>query len=186
MSEDMLIRKIRHGFDQFDADGGGELTEADHVLMGQRSARAIGHASGSDGERRIVDAYVAVWRNLHLPHLPPGAVSMTREQFVESTLSLADDPAAARATVGILAETFLAVADTDGDGAVDLEEYFCFLRGHFPRTPREAAETAFRHLDRDGDGTLSAGEFTSAAIEFWSSRNPHAPGNWWAGVEFTA
>ncbi|EDY49649.1 EF-hand domain-containing protein [Streptomyces clavuligerus] len=185
MSQELLIRKIRHGFDQFDADGNGELTESDHVLMGQRTAHALGHASGSEGERRIVDAFVSVWRTLHVPHLEPGAASLTREQFVDSTLSLADDPAAARATVGVLAEIFLALADTDGNGVVDAEEYFGFLRGHFALLSREDTDLAFQHLDRDGNGTLSAEEFTSAIVEFWSSRDPRAPGNWWMGVEFT-
>ncbi|MFJ4906987.1 EF-hand domain-containing protein [Streptomyces sp. NPDC093249] len=185
MSQDLLIRKIRHGFDRFDVDESGDLTEADHVLMGQRSARALGLPPGSDGERRIVDAYVGIWRNLHVPHLPPGVESMTREQFVESTLSLADDPEAAKATLGALAEVFLSVADADGDGVVDPEEHLCFLRGHFPQVTREEADTVFRHLDRDGDGTLSREEFTSAVIEYWTSTDPHAPGNWWIGAGFT-
>ncbi|GLF95137.1 EF-hand domain-containing protein [Streptomyces yaizuensis] len=185
MSEELLIRKITYGFDQFDVDGSGDLTEADHVLMGQRSARSLGHPSGSEEEQRIVDAYVSVWRNLHVPHLPPGAQAMTREQFIESTRSLADDPGAVSATVGALAEVFLAVADTDGDGVVDSDEYFSFLSGHFPRRPREEVDAAFRRLDRDGDGRLSAEEFTSAIIEFWTSRDPEAPGNSWLGVDFT-
>ncbi|MFI6642624.1 EF-hand domain-containing protein [Streptomyces sp. NPDC050504] len=186
MTQDLLIRKILHGFDQFDADGSGELTESDHVLMGQRTAQALGHASGSESEQGIVDAYVSVWRNLHLPRLAPGTESITREQFVASTLALADDPAAGRATVGALAEVFLTVADANGDGVVSPDEYFCFLRGHFPQVTREAADIAFGHLDRDGNGTLSPEEFTSAIVEFWSSRDPHAPGNWWTGTDFTA
>ena len=36
-------------------------------------------------------------------------------------------------------------------------------------------------LDLDGDGTLSADEFTNAIIEYWTSRDPEAPGNWWTG-----
>ncbi|MEV3874369.1 EF-hand domain-containing protein [Streptomyces sp. NPDC049906] len=185
MSQDLLVRKINHGFDRFDVDGSGALTEADHVLMGQRSARALGHGPGSEGERRIVDAYVGVWRQLHVPHLPPEGRSMTREQFLASTLSLVDDPETAKATVGAVAEAFLAVADADGNGVVDPTEYFVFLRGHFPGVTREEADTAFRHLDRDGDGTLSAEEFTEATVEYWSSRDPEAPGNWWIGVDFT-
>ncbi|MGV9316651.1 EF-hand domain-containing protein [Streptomyces sp. NPDC003691] len=186
MSQDLLVRKISYGFDQFDTDGNGELNEADHVLMGQRSAQALGHTSGSDAERRLVDAYVSIWRTLHLPHLPPGTESMTRDQFVEATLTLADDPVARQTTVGALAECFLAIADTDGNGVVDPDEYFDFLRGHFPGVPREAADIAFRYLDRDGDGALSPDEFVSAAVEFWSSRDPQARGNWWLGVDFTA
>ncbi len=44
-----------------------------------------------------------------------------------------------------------------------------------------AVAEAFSHLDGDGDGLLSAEEFTRAVIEFWSSTDPNAPGNWLMG-----
>ncbi|MER7912402.1 EF-hand domain-containing protein [Streptomyces sp. NPDC096068] len=181
MSDDLLIAKIAHGFDRLDVDGDGRLTEDDHVLMGRSSARALGHPEGSAEEARLVAAYVAIWRDLHLPTLPPGAEAINRADFIAATAALADDPAAARATVGALAEAFLSLADTDGDGRVDPDEFFAFQRGHFPGLDRAASDRAFRHLDRDGDGTLSPEEFITATIEYWSSRDPQAPGNWWTG-----
>ncbi|BFV56433.1 hypothetical protein KCMC57_up15370 [Kitasatospora sp. CMC57] len=181
MSDDLLIAKIGYGFDHLDADGDGRLTEQDHVLMGRASARSLGHGEGSAEEAGIVAAYVAVWRDLHLPTLPPGSDAISRAEFIASTATLADDPAAAQATVGALAKAFLSIADADGDGRVDRDEFFAFQRAHFPGLDRAAADTAFRHLDRDGNGTLSAEEFITTTIEYWSSRDPQAPGNWWAG-----
>src|SRR4051794_12968434 len=43
------------------------------------------------------------------------------------------------------------------------------------------ADEAFRHLDQDGDGYLSADEFITAIVEYWSSDDPDAPGNWAMG-----
>ncbi|WP_405015098.1 EF-hand domain-containing protein [Kitasatospora sp. NBC_01539] len=181
MSNDLLLARIGYGFDHLDADGDGRLTEDDHVLMGRSSARSLGLAEGSAEEARIVAAYVAIWRDLHLPTLPPGTEAISRAEFIASTATLADDPATAQATVGAVARAFLSIADADGDGRVTPDEFFTFQRGHFPGLDRETADIAFGHLDRDGDGTLSLEEFTTAAIEFWSSRDPQAPGNWWAG-----
>ncbi|MEU6236298.1 EF-hand domain-containing protein [Kitasatospora sp. NPDC047058] len=82
---------------------------------------------------------------------------------------------------GSPAEAFLAVADVDGSGTVDAGEFFVFQRGHFAGLSRDDANEAFRRLDRDGGGRLSAAEFVSGVIEFWTSRDPEAPGNWWAG-----
>jgi Ca2+-binding EF-hand superfamily protein len=178
---DLLTAKIVHGFDHLDLNGDGELDERDHVLMGQRVAAAMGHPAGSPEEQRIVEAYLRIWRDLHLPHIPDGGTSITRDQFLTSTRSLADDPTAAAATVGALADAFLEIADTDDNNQVGPAEFLVFQRGHFRGfTEAEAAE-AFTHLDVDGDGWLSAQEFRQAIIEFWSSDSPDAPGNWWMG-----
>ncbi|MCG6496146.1 EF-hand domain-containing protein [Kitasatospora sp. A2-31] len=181
MSDDLLMAKIHHGFDHLDADGDGLLTERDHVLMGHSVARSLGHPEGSEAEAWIVRAYLTIWHDLHLAHLPADTQAITREQFVASTRSLADDPEAAQASLGALAGAFLAVADTGKSGTVDAGEFFVFQRGHFAGLSRDDADEAFRRLDRDGDGRLSAAEFTSAIIEFWTSRDPDAPGNWWTG-----
>ncbi|MGW3373277.1 EF-hand domain-containing protein [Streptomyces hydrogenans] len=181
MGTDLLVMKIGHGFDHLDVDGDGLLTEHDHVLCGRRVAAALGHAEGSDGERRIVDAYLGIWRDLHLPHLPEGATAISRKDFITSTAGLAEDPEAAAATVGALARVFLEIADTDRDGRVSPAEFLAFQRGHFPGLTEAEADEAFTHLDTDGDGSLSAEEFVRAITEFWASTDPDAPGNWWMG-----
>lgn len=178
---DLLTAKISQGFDHLDADGDGYLTEHDHVLMGQRVAASLGHASGSPAEHQIIDAYVRIWRELHLPHIPDGGTAISKQQFLVSTRTLAADPAAARATVGAVAEAFLAIADTDHDGQVGPAEFGAFQRGHFPGLTDSDLTEAFAHLDVDGDGYLSAEEFVRTTIEFWSSSDPDAPGNWWMG-----
>ncbi|SDD34638.1 EF-hand domain-containing protein [Actinokineospora iranica] len=176
-----LEAKISHGFDRLDADGDGLLTEHDHVLMGQRAAASLGHQPGSHAEAGIVDAYVRVWRDLHLPHVPGGGDAITKDQFVESTLTLADDPATAQATLGALAEAFLAIADIDQDGRLSPTEFHSFQAGHFPDISEAETREAFQHLDRDGDGYLSAAEFVRTTIEYWASGDPDASGNWWLG-----
>lgn len=178
---DLLIAKISHGFDHLDVDGDGQLTEHDHVLMGQRVAASFGHASGSPAEQKIIDAYLRIWRELHLPHIPGGGTSISKEQFLTSTSTLAGDSAAAQVTVGAVAEAFLAIADIDDDGQVGPVEFLAFQRGHFPNLTEADANEAFFHLDVDGDGLLSTEEFIRAVVEFWSSADPNAPGNWWMG-----
>jgi Ca2+-binding EF-hand superfamily protein len=178
---DLLTTKISYGFDRLDVDGDGWLTEHDHVLAGQRVATVLGHAPGSPAEKKIIDASLAIWRDLHLPYIPGGGTAISKQQFLTSTRTLAGDQAAAQATVGAVAEAFLAIADADHDGQVSFAEFYAFQRGNFPSLTETDASEAFSHLDVDGDGLLSAEEFTRAIIEFWSSTDPDAPGNWWMG-----
>ncbi|XVV00597.1 EF-hand domain-containing protein [Actinosynnema sp. CA-248983] len=179
---DLLMDKISRGFDQLDADGDGRLGEQDHILMGKRVAAGLGHVPGSPEEQRIVNMYLQVWHSVHLPHLPSGETSIGRDDFISATRDLADDPAAADATLGALAREFLKIADIDADGRVTPAEFLTFQHGHFPGLPQQDAEIAFAHLDTDGDGYLSPDEFVRATIDYWTSTDPDAPGNWWIGT----
>jgi hypothetical protein len=179
---DILTAKIEYGFDQLTARSGGVLDGPLHVAMGRRTAAAIGFALGSDDEARMIAAYLTVWREVHLPYLPAGSRGLNKEEFVRSNVALAVGDAAAReATLGALAETFFAFADTDGDGRVGRHEFWAFQHGHFPELTRAALDEAFDHLDADHDGYLSREQFTGAIVEYWTSRDPDAPGNWWLG-----
>ncbi|MEV7415319.1 EF-hand domain-containing protein [Streptomyces sp. NPDC089919] len=178
---DILRDKISHGFDLLDTDGDGALTEADHVVMGDRAADQLGYPHGSVEHTRMVDAYVAIWRDLHAPHVGGPDGRLTKQEFVTSTLTLAADPEAAATTVGALARAFFAIADADGNGSVDKNEFDAFQRSHFPAIGQADLDEAFGHLDLDGNGVLSPAEFESAVIEYWSSTDPAAPGNWWMG-----
>lgn len=182
MPADMLTAKIEFGFDQLTARSGGVLDGPSHVAMGRRAAAAIGYALGSEEEARMIEAYLNVWRLMHLPHLPAGSRGLTREEFVRSNLALADGtPADREAILGALADTFFCLADVDGDGRVNREEFWAFQHGHFPELTRAVLSEAFDYLDTDRDGYLSRTQFTTSIVEYWTSRDPDAPGNWWLG-----
>ncbi|HEU5332342.1 MAG TPA: hypothetical protein VFU73_06260 [Actinocrinis sp.] len=177
----MLTAKIEYGFDQLAARSGGVLDGPSHVAMGRRAAAAIGYSLGSPDEGRMIEAYLNVWTAVHLPHVPPGARGLTKKEFVESNLALSDDPVAREATLGRLAETFFELADADQDGMVNGAEFWAFQHGHFPDLGRADLAEAFAHLDEDEDGFLSREQFISGIVEYWTSRDPAAPGNWWLG-----
>lgn len=180
MTEDILTAKIAYGFDYLDASGDGEITEHDHVLMGQRTAAGLGLEPGSSEEDRIVAAFTAIWNDVHLPNLPEGQDAIDKATFIAATKSL--DPQGAQATLGAMARTYLSVADADANGRVSAQEFATFQRSHFPDLGQDELDKAFAYLDRNSNGYLSTDEFVRAAIDYWSSADPQAPGNWWMGT----
>ena len=177
---ELLNAKINAGFDHLDADGDGHLSEQDHVLLGRRMSAELGHAPGSEQEQRVTESFLRIWREVHLPHVPEGATAISRAGFLDSVNALAADPDA-RAAVAAMAETYLSIVDTDGDGRVSPAEFRVFQRAQFAGLTDEDMDEAFAHLDVDGNGYLSAAEFVRGFVEFWSSTDPAAPGNWWMG-----
>lgn len=63
----------------------------------------------------------------------------------------------------------------DHDGQLGPAEFLTFQRGHHLNLAETDVNEAFSHLDVNGDGLLSAKEFTRSVIEFWSNTDPNAP-----------
>lgn len=179
--QDFVTAKIIKGFDHLDRDGDGVLSEADHRLMGQSVARGLGYGAGSAEEQAVVATYLQIWRELHLPMDTDGDGRISREEFVASTSSLIGDRERSDVFLGGLADRIMDVADRDGDGEIGVEAYTAFVRGHAPDLSQEAVHEAFGHLDRDGDGRITRAELRNAVIEYFTSADPAAPGNWYFG-----
>ncbi|MEU6372037.1 EF-hand domain-containing protein [Streptomyces sp. NPDC046909] len=173
-----VMEKIRASFDFIDADGDHVITEDDHILQGKRVAAALGHPEGSAEERRIIDAYLRIWKELHLPMDTDGDGKVDMDEFIAATSKLSEDPAMAERLIGNLTDSFFAIADRDGDGGIDPAEYAAFMAGHAPGMPSAEVAEAFRHLDIDGDGQITREELHRANVEYFTSNDPTVPGSW--------
>jgi hypothetical protein len=182
MDVDILREKIAFGFDLIDANSDGMLTEQDYVVMGEHAASALGYSNRCDQRFQLIEVYAAIWREVLLPHVTRADRAVTRDEFIRGIAALADDPAAAAASLGALAEKYFDVTDLDRNGVLDQREYEVFLVSHFPDIERRDIEEAFDYLDRNRDGVLSRAEFSRAIVEYWTSADPDALGNWALGT----
>ncbi|MQY06697.1 EF-hand domain-containing protein [Actinomadura macrotermitis] len=176
-----VLAKFQASFHWLDADGDGAFTEADHVQMGRRAASALGYEPGSDAEQDMIDAYLNIWRRLHAPLDTDGDGRLTRQEFLTACTALTRDPQLARHTLGGLADAVMAVADRDRNGTISLTEYTAFVHGHAPGLPSDQIAQAFARLDRDGDGQIDHTELTACVMDYYTSPDPHAEGNWLFG-----
>ncbi|MGW8380124.1 EF-hand domain-containing protein [Streptomyces sp. ODS28] len=180
MAEDLLRRKLAHGFAMLDADGDGFLTERDHEVMGRRSAAGIGIAPGDDWEIRLEDAYREVWRRALQPHADESG-RLDVDGFVAAVQEIAKDAQAAEESFGRLASAYFDVADRDLDEFLDLDEYRAFVNGITPSLDDEETARGFAHMDTDEDGAISRPELVAAVLDFWTGTEPGGPGSHFLG-----
>ncbi|MEV0992621.1 EF-hand domain-containing protein [Streptomyces sp. NPDC049949] len=179
-ADDFVSVKTRHYFNLLDADGDGVLTEADHVLMGQRAAKELSYAPGSAQEQKLVDCYRSTWQTVQLPHADAqGQVHL--DAFLAAIQGLFAQPEVFRQVCGTLIDTVMSVADANGDGEIDPAEYASFILAQSPKMSRMEVEESFSRLDRDGNGVISKSELEEATVEYFTSNDPELAGNWLYG-----
>ncbi|WP_394436502.1 EF-hand domain-containing protein [Streptomyces sp. SGAir0957] len=180
LSDDFLTAKVRHAFDLLDTDGDGVLTEADHVLMGRRSAEELHRTPDPSQVEAMVAAYRNAWQQAHQHHADSEG-RLLRGVFVDSVQALFADAALADEVCEGILRSVLSVADLEGTGEIAPDAYRAFVLGQTPRLPREEIEESFRRIDRDGNGVISKDELKQAVVEYFTSDDPEAPGNWLFG-----
>ncbi|MGR4880454.1 EF-hand domain-containing protein [Streptomyces sp. LARHCF249] len=174
MAADLLRRKYEHRFDLFDTDQDGYITEKDFTRLSDRLIEELREPAASPKSRALADSKAHYWRSLTQLVPADGQGRIMRDAFV-TALADSPDPQRISAMVRPSIEADLALADRDGDGVVDIDEFTALLAAI--GVPAAEAKDVFRALDRNGDGRLTLDEWLEAAIEFFTSTDPAAPGN---------
>jgi Ca2+-binding EF-hand superfamily protein len=73
-------------------------------------------------------------------------------------------------------QELLALADTDGDGRVDIDEFTVLLKAR--GLGDDECGVAFAHLDTDGDGAISVPEYIAAVRDYYTNPAEDTPGSW--------
>jgi acetyl esterase/lipase len=154
----------------FDANGDGRLTLDDYEVFALRLVQAFGEPPGAPAALAVRDGYRALWR----------AMAARADVDADGAISPAefhDWLGSTRAAAGFdreirpLAESVLALADTDRDG--------CLTAPELARLSH-ACDAAV--LDRDHDGVVSAGELIAAVRDFCRDPAPGRPGGFLFGT----
>lgn len=166
------------GFYRFDLGKDGLVGEDDFTSLGQQVAEQLECAQGSAPATQIVQAFINLWQAYGKAADRNGDNTISFDDF-EARAAFLQTPAAREKAVGMNIALFAAI-DTDGDGRLSMQEYAAFLKPIGISTAE--AETAFQHLDRDGDGFISDDELAVDLWEYWHSDDRSAPGNWFFGA----
>ncbi|WP_344563160.1 hypothetical protein [Streptomyces axinellae] len=161
---------------------GRRLTFRDYELAAERLTRSFRRRPGCREHRRLLGCFRRLWRL----HDRAGAGVQDLEAFTAGlALALAGRRRALVAAVNSLCCAMVDLADADGDGVLSEREYRVLLAAGFGLRGEDELRTAYSTLDRDGSGMLEHNEVHEAFVEFFTSADPHAQGNWLLGAPRT-
>jgi Ca2+-binding EF-hand superfamily protein len=176
---ELQVLKLNRAFAHLDVDGDGQIEREDVLALGARLLIGFGEAPTSAKGQQLIETFDALWDAL-LAELELGSDGrLSTDELRDAMAAAFIEGSQADAVLRPAAEAVARLADGDGDGLVGLDEL---------RTLHEAfgldgdeAEEALDRLAIDG-GRLTVAELAEAAVEFYTSADPEAVGNWLFGA----
>ncbi|MER5728397.1 hypothetical protein ABT084_08620 [Streptomyces sp. NPDC002138] len=181
IQESVLSTKLARMHKLLDADGNGEISEADLTIIPNHLAATFGQPADGPKAERLRKALTVIWTR-HLAKMDKNGNGEIDLKEYESGIrqSIATDRQRILADSIEVAAALLSLCDTDDNGVVDRGEYRKILDVVFG-LPTDASDAAFARLDLNGDGTIEPQEFESAFADYFISEDPEANGNWLFG-----
>lgn len=160
-------RRIAARFATFDQDGNGYIDREDFGVAAKALLAEFATPARSDKGQALYAGAEALWQGMAGIADRDGDQRITREEFVTGAVKrLRDNPERFAEIARPFLHAALAVADTDGDGAVTVEETARVLK--VLGVPEEIARTAAAALDTDGDGTVGEQEIVPAFARYFT------------------
>jgi Ca2+-binding EF-hand superfamily protein len=178
---EFLDRKLARRFRTYDTDGDGFIEREDFVQAAARMGEAFGHGPDSPARQRLADLTAQLWE-----HLSTAADTDTDGRIGQAeykaafAAGLLETPASFDDGYRPFLDAIMDIADTDGDGKLDVDEHVRWT-GSLMGLPESDATEVFRRLDRDADGFITTRDLLEAIREYYFNDDPDSAGNWLLG-----
>jgi Ca2+-binding EF-hand superfamily protein len=178
---DFLDRKLTRRLATYDTDADGYIEREDFALAVGRMAEEFGHGRDSAARQRLEQLALDLWNHL----------AAVADSDVDGRISQAEYKAAFAAGLLETPESFdqgyvpfldaiMAIADTDADGSLTLEEHVRWTGALMNLAEDDAREVA-RRLDTDGDGLITTQDLLEAIREYYFDEDLASAGSWLLG-----
>jgi Ca2+-binding EF-hand superfamily protein len=176
-----LDRKLARRFRTYDNDADGYIEREDFEQAAARMSEAFGHGPDSAARQRLQDLCLQLWRHL----------ATVTDLNVDGRISEAEYKGAFARGLLETPENFdegyvpflnaiMAIADTDRDGKLNLDEQIGWT-GSLMNLPEADAREVFRRLDQDADGYITTHDMLEAIREYYFNDDPQSSGSWLLG-----
>jgi Ca2+-binding EF-hand superfamily protein len=171
-------QKATRIFKVFDTDGDGVAGQSDLDLAGSRAADAFGQDAGSPAVQSLTLANSGLWAVLAAADTDgDGRVSLA--DFKAALPGLQANPAFP-AALNALFDALVQIADGNSDGKLTQDEYIRLFTSRAGLSTDEAG-AAFRRLDGDSDGLVTAEEIKATIRDYHLNDDPGSSGAWLLG-----
>ncbi|WP_328769653.1 EF-hand domain-containing protein [Streptomyces sp. NBC_00286] len=160
-------RRIAARFATFDQDGNGYIDREDFSGAAKKLLAEFDTTARSDRGQALYIGAEAFWQGMAGIADRDGDQRITREEFVNGAVKrLRDNPDRFADIARPFLDAALAVADSDRDGAVTIDEAARVLK--VLGVPDDLATTAAGALDADADGRITEPEIVTAFARYFT------------------
>ncbi|WP_107656824.1 EF-hand domain-containing protein [Nocardia suismassiliense] len=178
---EFLARKLARRFETFDFDGDGRIERSDFENSARALATEFGHEPDSPAAQELLRLSLQLW----------GRLASAGDVNIDGSVDLAEYKEAFAEGLLVTEESFeqgyrpfleaiMAIADVDGDGKLNAEEYARWT-GALMHLPADDARECHRRLDTDGDGFVTTDDLLQAIHDYYFDENPEGVGSWLLG-----
>ena len=166
-------------FKKYDLDQNGFVERADYEQTIKNLAQTYNLGPDSREFSTLYREHIDIWEFLRNIADRNTDDQINQQEFIAAYSVLLGNKQDFMRLQWVFAESVIMLTDQDGDGKLSEKEYvinaLCF------NITEKAAQEAFRHQDRNGDGYLTKDEILKNMEEFFYSADPNAPGSWLIG-----
>jgi Ca2+-binding EF-hand superfamily protein len=176
-----LDRKLSRRFQTFDFDDDGDIDRSDFEVSAQRTSDAFGHSADSPARRRLLELSLGLWDHLASVADADRDGAITLQEYKKAfAAGLLETEASFDQGYRPFLDAIMAVADPDGNGSLDVDQYVRWT-GALMNLPEADAREVHRRLDTDGDGLVGTGDLLEAIRAFYFDDTPDGVGSWLLG-----
>ena len=173
---DLRKQKYRQYFTAGDVDGDGFLEREDLTGFAERYIASRGAPADSPEAQAVREMMDGFWVKVLAPLDQTGDGRVDQDELLRAFEEALGGTGIYPELIEPVADTYWHLADTNGDGKIDLQEFQQLFMAIGHGSEDHLAEV-FGRLDTDASGGLARSEYHRALEEFFCSDDPNAPGN---------